>query len=908
MRKKALLLMALLWVFGQTWADLPFRLHRYSSFTALETDPNSIVFIGNSITNMHEWWEAFGCNHNILNRGNSGAVSDETLENIEAIIAGHPKKVFLMIGTNDLGTSGINTPAHVATNVRQIAKRFRNESPTTELYLQSILPSSVGIRTLAGQKQANDSIRKICDEVGATYIDLWEVLGDYSNWTSMGISNDALHLSPKGFYLWCKMIAPYVGNDCVYTNGPNQYGGLSQSYAMRISAFGDLPVRSDDVLLIGDEMIHGGEWHELFHCDKIKDRGNAWGYGGRPISTTLISIPIILKGRTGNEEPAKVFLYAGVADVNSSNDISATFTEYKKLVDKTRELAPNTHIFLMAHLPQTNASTNTNKVVPFNNLQKQLAEEMENVTYIDTYTPFVKNGVSNGDYMSQNYLMGRGYNLMARVMAEYLQEEGVKVLSEEESDSLMAVYAQRNALGKVISSLEQISVGNSVGQYPAAAYAAVAEKIDAANQLLKENATAEDMKTMANTLTEAYQLLLESIVLPKTSTADEENWYTICSTLRDSRYMRAAQATGGIDGGENTGGTEMMWKFVERSDGKGWDIVNRKYGTYISPSVSNNAQVSTVSSRPSKGWTLSYASTAGMFIISSDKVELNQTQSSLSYKIYNWSSGYTGTDRTDTGCQFTIAVAPEPEPEAELPAPVYQLDRTLTFDGTSPFRLSDSDASKLLSLEALTIYVDYTESSNSSNFSFFGSSAEGGDDFFCLFGLREGRNAVGICYTSVTTGATGWFTANFNKDANRHKAIIQLDQSALRYVLFLDGSQKMSQKNDNVFGSGKQWEYRRLGNVPGVSAVFIGGLSIKGKSNHLPYHGTIHDVRVWDEVLTAAQIALIKEEDHDESIVVGIDEIEGTKGTDDRLYDLMGRPVRHPKQGIYLSNGRKFVK
>ncbi len=94
-----------------SFADGPFRNHRYDAFKVLPVNSEQIVFIGNSITNMHEWWEAFG-NHNVVNRGVSGAITDEGLANIEAIAAGKPKKVFIMLGTNDLGTNGIRTRSH----------------------------------------------------------------------------------------------------------------------------------------------------------------------------------------------------------------------------------------------------------------------------------------------------------------------------------------------------------------------------------------------------------------------------------------------------------------------------------------------------------------------------------------------------------------------------------------------------------------------------------------------------------------------------------------------------------------------------------------------------------------------------------------------------------------------------
>lgn len=117
-------------------ADQPFRNHRYDSFKVLTVDSTQIVFIGNSITHMHEWCEAFP-DHRIINRGVSEAVSDEVLANLATILAGKPAKAFLMIGTNDLAASGINNAAHVARNVRTILQRFREESPRPEHLAQS---------------------------------------------------------------------------------------------------------------------------------------------------------------------------------------------------------------------------------------------------------------------------------------------------------------------------------------------------------------------------------------------------------------------------------------------------------------------------------------------------------------------------------------------------------------------------------------------------------------------------------------------------------------------------------------------------------------------------------------------------------------------------------------------------
>lgn len=314
------LLACLLLGFGSAMADLPFRNHRYDGFKVMKPmGSDNIVFIGNSITNMHEWWEAFG-DSRILARGVSGAVSDEVVANMGSLINGTPGKAFLMIGTNDLGTNGMNTADYVSRNVRFVVDYIKRVSPTTEIYVQSILPSNK--RNEALQIQTNDSLRKICVEKEVTYVDLWDALYPIKN-SDNNYTYDGLHLTGVAYRVWCKAIQEHIGINTVYPdNAVNQNGGIGGSEGMRITSFGMLPVKSGDILMIGDEMVHGGEWHELLGSDKVKNRGNGWGYPGPGLANITKSVPVILKGRADNGEPAKVFLYAGTSDANGSDAIS----------------------------------------------------------------------------------------------------------------------------------------------------------------------------------------------------------------------------------------------------------------------------------------------------------------------------------------------------------------------------------------------------------------------------------------------------------------------------------------------------------------------------------------------------------------------------------------------------------
>ena len=79
MKRLLSFLLCILFASNGLFAADPFRSHRYDVFKVLPLNEQNIVFVGNSITNMHEWWEAFGCEGNIVNRGVWGTFIGETV-------------------------------------------------------------------------------------------------------------------------------------------------------------------------------------------------------------------------------------------------------------------------------------------------------------------------------------------------------------------------------------------------------------------------------------------------------------------------------------------------------------------------------------------------------------------------------------------------------------------------------------------------------------------------------------------------------------------------------------------------------------------------------------------------------------------------------------------------------------
>ena len=678
MKKLLTLIVCALLSTATIFADEPFRNHRFDSFKVLEPNGESIVFIGNSITDMHCWPEAFKTSDGnylpIVNRGNSGTYSTEQSDNIESYINGKPKKVFMMIGTNDISTRGLNfTGEQVLQYIKSMVDRIQKRSPETKIYLYCILKSNYGYREESTWLHTNELIKEYVTKTNSDkleYVDIYDKLAcvaDGGVW-----SYDKLHLTAAAYEIWCQSICEQLAEgeeytvSTVYPGGSStkqNNGGLGGSHGMRATYFSMMPISNQDVLVFGDEFIKNGEWQELLGNLNIKNRGTGWGYGG-DIATASKLIDATYADTGVEKKDAKaIFIYTGTGDCNGSTNIETVKSSYKALVDKVAQKSPTSKIYLMALCPTNAASTNTSRIAVLNSYMQSLATG--NIRYVDTYTPMLNGNVANTKYFyPSNYLGGMGYVVMANAMKEALVKDfptdTYNVISEADAEVRYTQATLRNTLSQAIARGLTAERGDAIGFYDTEKMKAFDAELENAYALLaKESITEAEVQEMSARLT---SILAEAISMPKASTAENEYWYQITSLRSPNLFISAEGEVSGVVGKENTGTSAVsMWKFIDRGDNT-YDIVNRQYGSYLNPVATYNTQIATTKSKPANGWTVSYASTPSYYIISSGDVQLNQTGSGQSYKLYNWSNSTTlGSDRSDTGCQFSIAEAAELE-------------------------------------------------------------------------------------------------------------------------------------------------------------------------------------------------------------------------------------------------------
>lgn len=188
-------------------AQSNYYFQRKTLFETLPITSKDIVFLGNSITDGAEWAEIFD-NPRIKNRGISGDRTQGVLDRLYQVTDGKPKKIFLLIGINDL--TAVET-SQVIDNIKKIIDRVGTETPKTKLYVQSIMPVGERLKNKMDLVPGvNKAIKEYCEQKGVTYIDLHPALADENGLLRKDYSNDQLHIMGEGYKAWADVIRPYV--------------------------------------------------------------------------------------------------------------------------------------------------------------------------------------------------------------------------------------------------------------------------------------------------------------------------------------------------------------------------------------------------------------------------------------------------------------------------------------------------------------------------------------------------------------------------------------------------------------------------------------------------------------------------------------------------------------------------
>lgn len=168
-----------------------------------------IVFLGDSITDGARWDELFP-GLPVKNRGINADTTRGVLERLDSILPGQPVAIFLLIGTNDLPWFMFRSDRDILETYAAILERCRSESPSTQVFVQSILPRARGYAKRI--QRLNAELEKLALRFNYPFVNLFPHFADPKGQIRPELSNDRLHLMAIGYDLWVEQIGPFIAS------------------------------------------------------------------------------------------------------------------------------------------------------------------------------------------------------------------------------------------------------------------------------------------------------------------------------------------------------------------------------------------------------------------------------------------------------------------------------------------------------------------------------------------------------------------------------------------------------------------------------------------------------------------------------------------------------------------------
>lgn len=168
-----------------------------------QISPESIVFVGDSITAGGRWQEWFP-GFDVHVEADSGDTTDRLTERLPSIVELQPATIAILIGANDFGQN--RSVEYVVRSIEYFLAIVRQEVPDCRMLVQSIMPR--GREFSADIQDANRHLRQYARNVHAQYLDLWPAMALDDGELSPEFTNDRLHLTEAGYRAWLGELEP----------------------------------------------------------------------------------------------------------------------------------------------------------------------------------------------------------------------------------------------------------------------------------------------------------------------------------------------------------------------------------------------------------------------------------------------------------------------------------------------------------------------------------------------------------------------------------------------------------------------------------------------------------------------------------------------------------------------------
>jgi len=203
------------WSTEAEYYKLPIWKQHVKTYKKLKFEPNTAtIFIGDSMT------EGFDLNRhlkadNLVNMGISGDFTRGVIDRLEYATRLQPKKVFVMIGINDILKAVPQD--RIKSQYAIIIETLVRDCPNSAIYIQSNLPTTL----MGGSESSNSAylekindlnafLKDACQKHQITFIDMRSRFVTPEGTLMSELTYDGLHLSDDGYKVWTEFVLPLI--------------------------------------------------------------------------------------------------------------------------------------------------------------------------------------------------------------------------------------------------------------------------------------------------------------------------------------------------------------------------------------------------------------------------------------------------------------------------------------------------------------------------------------------------------------------------------------------------------------------------------------------------------------------------------------------------------------------------
>lgn len=191
------------------------KIERYRILN-LDVKKGQILFVGSSLMEqfpIHELLMTAGIDKVVYNRGIGGFTTTDMLKYMdEMIFAVEPSKIFINIGTNDIGSPEYRLEK-LMENYEEIIRQIKEKLPEAEIYMMAYYPvnetdkiadenirkSTFNTRTNENIHIANEAAEKLAKKWGCHFINVNQGLSDERGKLKKEYTVEGIHMYANGY-------------------------------------------------------------------------------------------------------------------------------------------------------------------------------------------------------------------------------------------------------------------------------------------------------------------------------------------------------------------------------------------------------------------------------------------------------------------------------------------------------------------------------------------------------------------------------------------------------------------------------------------------------------------------------------------------------------------------------------